>query len=64
MDVSLVTQYDWDSIYGRYGNITQTYAVKSVVCVNYACMGVWFAFKTTDVVLITALVCYNWISVF
>lgn len=59
MDVSLVTQYDWDSIYGRYGDITQTYAVKSVVCVNYACMGVWFAFKTTDVVLITAPTRYN-----
>lgn len=55
MDVSLVTQYDWDSIYGRYGDITQTYAVKSVVCVNYA----WFAFKTTDIVLITAPTRYN-----
>lgn len=55
MEVSLVTQYDWDSIYGRYGDITQAYAVKSVVCVSYACMGVWFAFITTDVVLILTI---------
>jgi len=28
MEVSLDSQYDWDSIYGRYGDITQAYAVK------------------------------------
>lgn len=49
MEVSL------DSIYERNGDITQANAVKSVVCVNYACMGVWFAFITTDVVLILTI---------
>lgn len=38
MDVPLVTQFVWEYICGSYEVFIQTYAVKSVVYVNYVCL--------------------------